>query len=94
MFFLRLMLLLGALSLAIASTHGDDLPAGPAGSTSELVPYGEMAELYSTDQGALSYFRLTKNSSWMYGHIIVMTLCWAIALPVCKLYCILAVFRA
>jgi hypothetical protein len=87
--FLYAALLLGLLPLVIASPHGGD--------DSQMVDIegmkmdgmgAETSKVYKSpmEQGPLSYFRLEEHSSWIYGHIFVMTICWAGILPISKTF--------
>jgi hypothetical protein len=86
-FGLQLAISLATLPLAVASVHsGDESPRHSVANVTNFSTYAETGERYATEEkGAQNYFRLIEHSAWIYGHILVMTICWTIILPLCKL---------
>jgi hypothetical protein len=83
---LYLALLLGVLPLAIATPHGSDESglSNMAGMDMDGMSVAHSASSSSNstiDPGPMSYYHLGKKTGWIYGHIIVMTICWTVVLP-------------
>lgn len=38
----------------------------------------------TVDSGIMSYYRLGEKTTWIYGHIFVMTITWTVVLPLGK----------
>ena len=79
-------LLLGLLPIALASAHGDDHGASMdmGGGMGEMSSHSAPAASQSSEPIPPNYFRLAEHSGWIYGHIIVMSLTWTVALPLGK----------
>ncbi|QDS71329.1 hypothetical protein FKW77_002092 [Venturia effusa] len=87
--FLYPALLLG-LPLALASPHGSDTSGhSPMGGMGMDMNMAHSSSNSSTiDPAPLSYFRLGEKSAWIYGHIVVMTICWTVVLPLSVMFSI------
>jgi hypothetical protein len=85
--FLQVVFLLSTLQLATAGAHGhDEAPDSDMRGVAKHLPNVETGDSLNADKEALNYFHLAENTTWIYGHILVMTICWTIILPLCKFY--------
>lgn len=85
-------LLLGLLPTAFATPHGGDesrhSDMGGMDMDRMNMAHPVSSPNNSTmDPGPMNYYRLGEKTGWIYGHIFVMTICWAVVLPLCKNFC-------
>lgn len=71
------LLLLGLASTAFAHEHEVDT----AMDMSDMGPAVESAPNMSIDMESTSYFRHPKYASLMLAHILLMSVCWVVVLP-------------
>ena len=80
-------LLLAALPLV--SAHGDEHEAArmamDMGGVSDVHSSAtSIATAVATSAAPNNYFRYPEFAGWMYAHIALMTIAWAVVLPVCE----------